>query len=147
MAGRVRPLKLSPREIELIRESHARLLPEAQRVSEEFYKDLFSREPEIKGLFREDLSEQGMRFMSAIHVIVDNLHDMEAMDAQIERLAAGHAALHIKPLWYRHMQEALIDTFAAALGERFTNEIELAWRSAFSQICDRMAEKAGQKPA
>ena len=138
-------MKLSPREIELIRESHARLLPEVKRVSEEFYLDLFSREPEIKALFRDDLAEQGMRFMSAIHVIVDNLDDMQAMDAEIEKLAAGHAALHIKPIWYRHMQEALIDTFAAALGERFTNEIELAWRSAFSQISERMAEKAAQK--
>ena len=139
-------MKLSPREIELIRESHARLLPEVKRVSEEFYLDLFSREPEIKALFRDDLAEQGMRFMSAIHVIVDNLDDMETMDAEIEKLAAGHAALNIKPIWYRHMQEALIDTFAAALGERFNNETELAWRSAFSQIADRMAEKAAQKP-
>ena len=138
-------MKLSNREIELIRESHARLLPEVKRVSEEFYLDLFSREPEIKELFRDDLAEQGMRFMSAIHVIVDNLDDMEAMDAEIDKLAAGHAALHIKPIWYRHMQEALIDTFAAALGERFTNEVELAWRSAFSQISERMAEKAAHK--
>ena len=138
-------MKLSNREIELIRESHARLLPEVKRVSEEFYLDLFSREPEIKELFRDDLAEQGMRFMSAIHVIVDNLDDMEAMDAEIDKLAAGHAALHIKPIWYRHMQEALIDTFAAALGERFTNEIELAWRSAFNQISERMAERAAQK--
>ena len=60
-------------------------------------------------------------------------------------LPAASLALPIKPDWYRQMQEALIDTFAAALGERFTNDMELAWRSAFSQICDRMMEVAGHK--
>ena len=66
-----------------------------------------------------------------------------AMDAEIDKLAAGHAAMAIKPAWYREMQEALIDTFAVALGASFNNEMELAWRSAFSQICEKMMEKAG----
>ena len=138
-------MQLTDAEIGHIRDSHQRLVNEASRIGMEFYADLFNRIPEARRLFRDDLEGQGMRFMSAIHVIVDNLDDIQAMDAEIEKLAEGHAALPIRPAWYREMQEALIDTFAAALGARFTNEMELAWRSAFSQICDRMIEIAGHK--
>lgn len=131
-------MQLTNEQIGHIRASHALLIEHAERIGDEFYRDLFNRVPEVRPLFREDLAGQGMRFMSAIHVIVDNLDNLPAMDREIEKLAQGHANLSIKPIWYRQMQEALIDTFAIALGARFTNEMELAWRSAFGQVCDRM---------
>ena len=109
-----------------------------KEIGKEFYGDLFNRIPEARTLFRDDLTDQGMRFMSAIHVIVDHLDDLPAMQLEIDKLASGHADMNIKPDWYRQMQEALIDTFAYALGAEFSNEAELAWRSAFTQICDRM---------
>lgn len=136
-------MQLTDKQILLIRESHQKLIEQATNIGEEFYNDLFNRIPESRTLFRDDLEGQGMRFMSAIHVIVDNLDDLPAMDAEVDKLAAGHAVLPIKPIWYREMQEALIDTFAIALGASFTNEMELAWRAAFSQVCDKMIEKAG----
>ena len=112
------------------------------RLGAEFYGDLFNRIPEARPLFRDDLEGQGMRFMSAIHVIVDNLENIDAMEAEIERLAQGHAALPIKPAWYLEMQEALIDMFKISLGAAFTNPMELAWRQAFTQICEKMIEKS-----
>jgi len=135
-------MNLTDEQIEIIRDSYKRIVPEIERVSGKFYADLFGRVPEVRPLFRDDVSEQGMRFMSAIGVIVENLDDAAAMDAEVDRLAAGHAAFQIKPAWFREMQEALIDTFAHALGARFTNEVELAWRAAFEQICDRMEQGA-----
>ena len=135
-------MQLTDTEIGLIRDSHARLVTEVVRIGQAFYKDLFNRIPEARPLFRDDLEGQGMRFMSAIHVIVDNLDDIDRMEAEVDKLAAGHAAMAIRPEWYQQMQEALIDTFAVALGERFSNDMELAWRSAFSQICQRMIQAA-----
>jgi len=138
-------MQLTEKQIEIIRESHRRILPEVERVSSKFYAGLFGRVPEVRGLFRDNVSEQGMRFMSAIGVIVENLDNPEAMDREIEKIVAGHAAFNIKPSWFREMQESLIDTFAHALGAKFTNEVELAWRSAFQQICDKMEQKAKKR--
>ena len=138
-------MQLTEKQIKIIRESHQRILPEVERISDRFYADLCGRVPEARGLFRGDVSEQGMRFMSAIGVIVENLDSPEAMDREVEKLVAGHAAFNIKPSWFREMQESLIDTFAHALGARFTNEVELAWRAVFQQICDLMEERAGDK--
>ncbi len=131
-------MELTQKQIALIRQTHEKLARSAEKIGQEFYADLFNRIPEARKLFREDLSDQGMRFMSAINVIVDNLDNLAAMQLEIDKLARGHAVMAIKPEWYRQMQEALIDTFAYAMGADFTNEAELAWRSAFTQICDQM---------
>ena len=135
-------MELTPKETEIIRKSHKMLVPEIDRVANEFYADLFRRNARIREIFREDLSAQGMRFMSAISVIVDNLDNPEALDREVSLLAEGHAHLGIRPEWYRTMEEALIDTFRYALGARFTNETQLAWRSAFGQICEAMKARA-----
>ncbi|MEM7061002.1 MAG: globin domain-containing protein [Pseudomonadota bacterium] len=125
-------------QITVIRDSYTRLLPEVDRVSQLFYRDLFQRVPRLRELFREDIGPQGMRFMSAIGFIVENLDDDDELNRQTALLADGHAQFNLRPEAYREMEEALIDTFAHALGEHFTNPVELAWRSAFRQICDEM---------
>ena len=131
-------MQLTDDQITIIRESHARLLPEVERVSQLFYKDLFQRVPKLKELFADNIGEQGMRFMSAIGFIVENLDDKTELNKQTELLADGHAQFNLRPEAYREMEEALVDTFAHALGEHFTNPVELAWRAAFRQICDEM---------
>ncbi len=137
-------MDLTPKQVTLIRESYRRLVPEIDRVSGKFYPDLFRRAPHLRGLFREDLAEQGMKFMSAISVIIAHLDRPEALEARMDELGRGHAAYGISPADYRDMEEALIDTFAHALECRFNSEIEVAWRRAFSQVASRMREVAGE---
>lgn len=135
---------LTTAQISLIRESYAQVLPEAERVSGLFYQDLFQRDPRVEPLFKSPMSEQGMRFMMALEAIVENLDDQKALDARVDRLASSHAHFHIRPESYREMEESLVDTLAHALGARFTNDVELAWRSAFGQIGKLMIERGKQ---
>ena len=123
--------------------SAALLSPEAARLSDRFYRDLFDRMPKLRAYFPDDMQSQGMRFMAAIGFLVDNLDDEERLNHRLTLLAQGHAPFKLRPDAYREMQEALIDTIAEALGAKFTNDIELAWRSAFDQICDAMIEESG----
>lgn len=136
-------MHLSAEQKQILRKSHQQILPEVERISQKFYPNLFAREPGLKKLFRDDLDAQGMRFMAAVSVIIDNLDDPEKLDREVALLADGHAAFNLKASSYREMEQALIDTFAWGLGEKFTNEVELAWRSAFGQVCAAMMAKAG----
>lgn len=138
-------MTLTQQQLDLIRESLRWLTPEIDRVSGEFYADLFRRDPKMREMFRPDITGQGMKFMSAINVVVDNLDDPEALDREVELLACGHAGLGIKEMDYHTMEEALIDTFRYALGSRFTRDIQLAWRSVFQQISAAIMDQA--KPA
>ena len=136
-------MHLTPEEKSAIRVSYALIQPEVERLSDRFYRDLFDRMPRLRTYFPDDMSSQGMRFMAAIGFIVDNLDDEAQLNHRLKLLAQGHAPFKLRPDAYREMQEALIDTIAEALGAKFTNEIELAWRSAFDQICDAMIDESG----
>jgi hemoglobin-like flavoprotein len=127
-------MQLTEQQIRDIRASHARIAPEAERISHLFYQDLFRREPRLRELFGPDLGHQGMSFMKALESIVLHLDKPQELDAVVGELAQIHAPFHIRPEHYRAMEDALIDTMAYALGERLTNPVERAWRSAFGQI-------------
>ena len=140
-------MQLSDKEIAAIRESMKWLMPEAERVSTEFYKDLFRRDPELSEMFQDSMHAQGMRFMAAVGAIADNLDQPEKLNAYVSWLAGAHAPFNLGAKAYHNMQEALIDTFRYALGARFTNEMQLAWRSAFGQVCEAMMERTGVDPS
>ena len=137
-------MQLSEQQIRDIRASHARIAPEAERISHLFYEDLFRREPGLRQLFGHDLGHQAMSFMKAIESIVLHLDRPQELDAVVGELAQIHAPFHIRPEHYRAMEDALIDTMAYALGEHLTNPVERAWRSAFGQIGAAMIER-GEK--
>lgn len=134
-------MHLTDAEIALIRGSYDHLKSDAERLSALFYDNLFTRAPDIRALFGDDLEAQGMRFMSAIWFIVENMDNEADLNAKLDLLAGGHAAYGLKPAVYREMEEALIDTFKHAFKAKWTDALELAWRSAFHQICDTMIDK------
>jgi hemoglobin-like flavoprotein len=135
-------MALTEKQIDLIRESHRWLMPESQRLSTTFYDDLFRRAPHLRKLFREDLAEQGMKFMTAIGMITGHLDDPRTLDARLEELGRGHAMFDLRPMDYREMEEAMIDTLAEAFKSKFSSEIEFAWRSAFGHMAARMQTAA-----
>ena len=113
-------MRLTDKQIALIRESYASLAPTLGEASLNFYDNLFERAPHLRALFRDDLTGQGMRFMSAVRVIADNLEDADRLDEQVAKLAEGHAQFGIAEESYRAMEDALIRTFSGRLGDKFT---------------------------
>ena len=98
--------------------------------------------PQMRQMFRDDLTGQGMKFMTTLDVIVQKLDDEDQIAEQYTGLGKSHATMRVHAADFAPMEEALIDTFRYALGARFTDEIHLAWRNAFEQICERMASEA-----
>lgn len=88
-------MDLTPTDIALIRKSIERLTdPRTGRdpFGREFYGALFEEAPETKALFREDLSEQGMRFLSTLHSPAHRRGAGRAGDAVGSHDAAGRGA-------------------------------------------------------
>lgn len=131
-------MDLTAGERDLIRESYGRLLPRLPEASVSFYETLFDLAPGLRSLFRDDLAGQGMRFMSAIGVIVGHLGNPEALEARFRALGASHAAFGLGEADYRAMEEALFITLREALGPDFTRETQAAWRRVFRHMTETM---------
>ena len=133
---------LTPDQVRLIRESFGMLEPD-RKIAERFYERLFEIAPDLRPLFRPDMTGQGMRFMSTLAVIVQHLDDPAALEAYVQRLAEGHAAYGVKAAHFEPMRKALVDTMREALGERFPAGADEAWAAAYDHLAERMIAHAG----
>lgn len=127
-----------PDDIALLRQSFEALRPRLDEASPAFYRRLFTHAPHLMPMFRTDIENQGMRFMTAISVILDKLGREGHAAAEIERLGHGHALLGVEPNHYAPMRTALIETFAEILGPSFTTRHADAWGRAYDRIAAGM---------
>lgn len=134
-------MKLSEPEIARLRESFRLLRHEEQAASERFYERLFEIAPEVRPLFPADMSEQGMKFMSTLGVILDRLDQPKALEPFMDNLAKGHAAYGVKPEHFAPMGQALIDTMREILGEAFPEGADAAWKTAYDELAKEMIRR------
>ena len=137
-------MSISNQEIQEVSRSFDMVRPEELASgSKRFYENLFHRAPNLRAMFREDLSGQGMKFMSTLKTIVVALKDKGVLHSELKPLGEGHANLGVHAASFEPMGEALIDTFREILGPEFTSEMESAWRNAYAEISKEMIERGG----
>ena len=139
-------MPLTESQLALVRDSFAALRDDPAPKSILFYEALFAHAPDMRSMFREDLAGQGMRFMATLGVIVDNLHDPDAMAARYTDLGLAHRAIGITAGDFAPMGEALLDTLDQTLGEGFTPEMRDAWAQAYAEFSRDIIEKGGIPP-
>jgi len=136
-------MTLTTAQIGLIRHSFHRLQSEPEASSDLFYQYLFEIAPELRPMFRSDMTGQGMRFMTTLGLIVQHLDDPLALDPYLERLAEGHAAYGVKHAHFRPMGQALIQTMRDTIGVGFTEEAGKAWETAYELLAEKMVAATG----
>lgn len=131
-------MTLTAERIALIRQTFNDLGPEMVDASQRFYELLFEIAPELRAMFRTDIESQGMRFMTTLGLILDDIDNPEALRPHLERLAKGHAVLGVKPEHFVPMGTALVQTMEETLGDGFPPEARAAWEEAYNHIASEM---------
>ena len=114
---------MTPDEIKSIQESFAKVAPIADRAAALFYGRLFEIAPEVKPLFRSDMTEQGRKLMKTLTVVVNGLGNLETILPAASALAKGHVGYGVKPSHYTPVGEALLWTLERGLGSDWTPEL------------------------
>lgn len=127
----------------LIRETFELLRSRLEPASVNFYNALFRRAPHLRKLFRDDLAGQGMKFMTTLGFVIENINRTEMLTERLSDLGQVHAIMGIRAADFEPMGEALMDTFREELGEAFTPEAEAAWRAAYADLSNRIIALAG----
>ena len=127
----------------LLRDCFERLQSEFDQFSTYFYEALFRRAPELRGLFRDDLTGQGMKFMTTLRKVILHTNVAEDKSEKLKGLGSDHASLGVVAGNFAPMEEALMDTLRHTLGDEFTPELESAWRKAYARLSEAMILKGG----
>jgi hemoglobin-like flavoprotein len=137
---------LTPDQIELIRASWRKLLPDKERVAKMFYARLFEMDPSLKLLFKGDLDAQGRKLMAMISTAVDQLDRLPDIAPAVRALGDRHIAYAVEPAHCVTVGAALLATLEAGRGDLFTTEMSAAWAAAYTVLADTMRRASAATP-
>lgn len=130
---------MSPDQIQLVRQSFARVAPIADQAATLFYARLFALDPAISRLFSgSDMPAQGHRLMEMIGDAVRLLEQPAQLDAALRELGKRHVAYGVQDGHYATVGAALLATLADALGPDFTPATRAAWGALYAHVGDTM---------
>lgn len=125
---------LSERTIALVKATVPALEAHGLDIVHEMYSRMFQN-PEIRDLFNQshhgDTGSQPRALTGAILAYANNIDNLGALAAAVERIAQKHVGLQILPEHYPHVGNALLGAIAHVLGDAATEEIMTAWGEAY----------------
>lgn len=128
--------------VELVQSTFAKVAPIANQAAAMFYARLFEIAPEVRPLFKADLTEQGAKLMQMIGTAVASLTNLEALVPVAQDLAKRHIDYGVTKEHYAVVGEALIWTLEQGLGEAFTADVKQAWIDVYGLLSSVMIEAA-----
>ena len=129
---------MTPEQIELVQRTWRAVLPVGDTAAELFYGKLFSLDSEVRGLFKNDMVEQGRNLTAMISVAVGSLSRPERIRLAVRQLGERHAAYGVERRHYELVGISLIWMLEKCLGEAFTPEVKDAWRATYAFLTDAM---------
>jgi hemoglobin-like flavoprotein len=133
---------MTPEEVQLVRNSFAKVAAVKDHAAALFYRRLFELDPSLRPLFKGDMTAQGAKLMAALGGVVASLDHLARILPAVRELSRRHAAYGVQPAHYATVGEALIWTLDQALGSAFTWETRRAWIDAYGRLASAMIAAA-----
>ncbi|WP_437307703.1 globin family protein [Sorangium sp. So ce388] len=135
---------VSPRTIELVQRSWAKVMPISDAAAALFYQRLFELDPSTRSLFKNDMAEQKKKLMQTLAVAVDGLSNLGKLVPVLQSLGVRHHGYMVTDHHYDVVGEALLWTLREGLGDGFTRDVETAWTEVYGVIADVMKKAAAE---
>jgi hemoglobin-like flavoprotein len=121
-----------------LRDSAALMPTEDYGPVEEFYGRLFELAPEVRPLFKREISLQAKKLSEMLAWVIAHLEQPDELVPELRKLGARHGGYGVEINHYAPVGSALIWMFQQTLGGRFTPEMEEAWLEAYAFISCEM---------
>ena len=131
---------MTTKQIQLVQESWQKVLPIAGQAGELFYGRLFEIAPQVRGMFKADISGQSKKLMGILAVVVSKLDKLETIIGEVKKLGARHNKYGVEPAHYQPVAEALLWTLEQGLGDAWNEELKDAWTAAYMTLAGAMIE-------
>jgi len=133
---------MNPAQQTLVQTSFAKVAPIADLASAIFYEELFERDPKLRALFKEDMTEQRQKLMAMLATAVAHVGNWAAISGAVRALGKRHAGYGVAPADYDTVGAALLATLEKGLGNAFTPEVRDAWAACIALVAGEMLDAA-----
>ncbi|HVO02099.1 MAG TPA: globin family protein [Candidatus Cybelea sp.] len=133
---------MTPRQIELVKTSFAKIAPYKEQAAELLYCRLFELDPSLRLLFPSDMTEQKQKVMTMLAVMVSNLDKVDTLLPSVRELGRRHRGYGVLQRHYAVVGQALLWALEIGLGSTWTREHAEAWQAIYEIISAAMMEGA-----
>ncbi len=133
---------MTPDQVKAIQESFNKVAPISEQAAALFYGRLFEIAPEVKPLFRGDMTEQGRKLMATLAVVVNGLSNLESILPAASALAKRHVDYGVRASDYTPVGAALLWTLERGLGDAWTPDLATDWGAAYTVLSEYMIGEA-----
>lgn len=129
---------LTHKTIKIIQETAALVSANAENITQKMYEILFSTHPELTYLFDDTDANQHKKLAVAVSAYADNIENLGLLSKAVDKIAATHVRLSIKPEHYPIVGVSLLDAIKEILGDAATDEVLEAWKEAYFYLSDML---------
>jgi nitric oxide dioxygenase len=130
------------RQMRLVQQSFAQVLPLADATADRFYTRLFELNPALRRMFPQDMMVQRQKFMSMLGTAIDSLERLDNLIPTIQALGLRHKTYGVTVDHFDTVREALLWAFEKNLGAAFTPEVKAAWIAVYTLLANTMQQAA-----
>lgn len=138
---------ISAKDKELVQMTFDKVVPISDAAAEIFYTRLFELDPELKALFKTDITAQGKKLMAMLGAAVKGLDDLNALVPVVQDLGKRHVGYGVRDEHYDTVAAALLYTLEKGLGEAWNQEVKSAWVNVYVLLSTTMKEAATEVAA
>lgn len=107
-----------------------------------FYNRLFDIAPELKPMFKADITEQSKKLMYMIGYVINKLDKLDDVIGEVAAMAKRHAGYGVRDEHYTIVGSALLWTLEKGLAEHWTEEVKTAWITCYTLLSSSMIQAA-----
>jgi hemoglobin-like flavoprotein len=131
---------MTPRQIEIVRQNFAKIMPFKEQAAELFYCRLFELDPSLRLMFKSDMSEQKEKMMVMMALVTTNLDKPETLMPSARELGKRHRSYGVQSRHYDVFGAALLWTLEIALGSSWDRETAEAWQATYALLAAAMID-------
>src|SRR3954468_4886081 len=135
---------VTDRQKTLVQTTFQTIVPIAADAAVLFYQRLFEIAPELRPMFRSDMTEQRKKLMQMLTAAVKGLDRLEQLVPVVQDLGRRHVGYGVEDKHYDTVGAALLWTLEMGLGEAFTPEVKDAWATVYGVLASTMKAAANE---
>ena len=126
----------------LVQTTFAQVAPIADQAAAMFYDRLFQIDPDLRIMFKEDMTEQRRMLMETLALAVAGLDAPDELVPVVQELGRRHKGYGVCDSDYDTVGTALLWTLEQGLGAGFTDEVRDAWTAVYGLLAGVMKSAA-----
>jgi hemoglobin-like flavoprotein len=135
---------VTDRQKTLVQTTFQTIAPIADDAAVLFYQRLFEIAPELRPMFRGEMTEQRKKLMQMLTAAVKGLDRLDQLVPVVQDLGRRHAGYGVEDKHYDTVGAALLWTLEMGLGAAFTPEVKDAWTTVYGVLAATMKTAANE---